>query len=175
MALTNDIHTIEYGVPESNQLVAYPVASTQHLYQGAVALLSGGTGATKGYLKNGNTSVSASDVCVGIVGPPAGGTYVATGPGIVGGATDGAVWDNVQTGAFFIQSGTGADALSATTNGLTVYYGGENNNGPIACATNGGGTRPTLGLQLPQDPGIDGTVTPGSSYWPIKLNVVGGP
>ena len=173
MAVTSDIKKYEYGT--EGGVVAYPIAEAQQLYQGCVALLSGGTGATKGYLKNGNASVTSTDSCVGIVGPPAGGTLVATGPGVLGGATDGAVWDDVQTGAFFIQSGTGADQLSVTTNGQTVYYGGENNYGPIACAVVGSPARPVLGTQLPQDPGIAGNFTPGSNYWPIKLNTVGGP
>jgi hypothetical protein len=172
MALTTDVHTIEYGVPDGGeaQLVAYPVASGAQLYSGAVALLSGGTGATKGYLKNGNLSVSATDVVVGVIGEPAGGTFVATGPGIKGGATDGAVWVNVRTGAFFLQSASGADQLSATTNAATVYYAGENNSGGLAAATSASSTRPVLGVQLPQDPGIAGTVTPGAGYWPISLN-----
>jgi hypothetical protein len=168
MALTKDCHTIEFGVPEGNTLVAYPVGATEQLYSGAVALLS-----AAGFLKNAATPLS-TDVVVGIIGDPAGGTQVQTGPGILGGATNGAVWVNVRTGSFFLQGGSGADALSAATNGKVVYYHGENNSGPVIDAT-GAGTKPVAGIQFPQDPGIAGTVTPGAAYWPIKLNEVGGP
>jgi hypothetical protein len=138
-----------------------------------VALVSGSGAVTTGYLKNA-ASPGSADIVVGMIGDPAGGTTVDTGSGIIGGSTDGAVWANVQTGAFFFQSGTGSDQLSATTNGQTVYYGGENSSGPIACATSASSTRPVLGVQLPQDPGIAGGSTPGSSYWPVVINPVKG-
>jgi hypothetical protein len=174
MAVTNDIKAYRYGVPENNGITSFGVGASQQVYEGAVALVSGSGATTVGYLKNA-ASPGASDLVAGIIGTPAGGTYVATSPGILGGTTDGAVWVNVLTGTFFIQSGTGADQLSATTNGKTVYYGGENSSGPIACATSASSTRPTLGIQLPQDPGFAGGFLPGANYWPIKLNVVGGP
>ena len=101
---------VRYGVPEATQIVACPVGATQQLYDGGVALVSGGSGATAGYLKNAATPVS-TDIVAGMVGDPAGAT-VQTGPGVLGGATDGAVWDNVLTGAFFFQSGSGDDQLS---------------------------------------------------------------
>lgn len=167
MALTKDCHTIEFGVPEGNTLIAYPVKASEQLFSGAVALLRAG------YLVNAASPLS-TDLVVGIVGDPAGGTAVQTGTGFTGGATDGAVWANVRNGSFFLQSGSGADALTTANVGNTVYYHGENNNGPVIDKT-GAGTKPVAGIQLPQDPGIAGGVTPGSAYWPIKLNVVGGP
>lgn len=174
MALTADTKIYTYGTQDFSNLVAYPVGANQQLYYGAVALMSGSGSVTTGYLKNA-ASPGSADIVVGMVGEPAGGTYVPTGPGVLGGTTDGAVWDNVRTGAFFFQSGTGSDQLSEATNGKTVYYSGENASGPIACATSATSTRPVLGIQLPQDPGIAGGFGPGSNYWPIKLNVVGGP
>ena len=171
MALTNDIKSYEYGVGYG--LVAYPVGATQQLYEGEVALISGSGSVTTGYLKNAATPGSA-DLVVGIIGRPAGGTAVATGPGFAGGTADGAVWADVKTGSFCFQSGTGADQLSEATNGKTVYLGNENAQGSIACAT-GSGTRPVLGIQLPQDPGFAGGCLPGPNYWPIKLNTIGGP
>lgn len=171
--LANDIKTIQYGVPENSQLVAYPVGASAQLYSGAVALIAGTGGTTtQGYLKSAATA-SASDIVAGIVAEYAGGTGVATGPGILGGTTDGAIWANVRTGTFFIQSGTGSNALTEAKVGQNVYYGGENTNGPIANATQG--TSPILGVLLPQDPGITNNPTPGSTYWPVKLNTVGGP
>lgn len=172
--ITSDIHTVQMGVPYGvNQLVAWPVGATQQLYVGAVALVSGSGSVSTGYLKNAATAGSADKVA-GINGDPAGGTAVQTGPGILGGSTDGAVWVNVRTGTFWIQSGTGANALSEATAGTTVYYGGENSTGPIANAT-GAGTSPVLGIQLPADPFMQTAPQPGSNYFPIKLNVIGGP
>ena len=170
MALTNDVPVVRYGAGDNSQPVAYPIGATQQLYYGAVALMSGSGATTTGYLKNAATPGSA-DVVVGMVGPPAGGTLAQVGPGILG-TTDGAIWDDVSTGAFFFQSGTGSDQLSDATAGKTVYYGGENNSGPLAMATSNSSTRPILGVQLPQDPGIAGGFTPGASYWPVVLNAV---
>lgn len=172
--LTGDIITAEYGIGEGAEDVAYGVGATQQLYVGAVALISGSGSTTAGYLKNA-ASPGSADLVAGIIDGPTGGTYVKTGLGILGGSADGVVWVDVRTGAYFIQGGSGADALSAATNDKTVYYQGENAGGPIAAATSASGTRPTLGIQLPQDPGIAGGFTPGANYWPIKLNVIGGP
>jgi len=169
--MTGPVPVVRYGSGDNDQPTSFGVGASQTLYYGEVALMSGSGSTTTGYLKNAATPGSA-DVVVGMVGDPAGGTYVETGTGIVGGTTDGAVWANVQTGAFFFQSGTGSDQLSAATNGKTVYYGGENASGPIACATSATSTRPVLGVQVPQDPGIAGGFTPGSNYWPVVLNAV---
>jgi hypothetical protein len=174
MALTASTYVFRYGSGDQDQPVAYPVGATQQLYYGEVALLSGSGAVTTGYLKNA-ASPGSADIVVGMIGDPAGGTFVETGSGIVGGAADGAVWDNVQTGAFFFQSGTGSDQLSEATAGKTVYYGGENSSGPLAMATSASSTRPVLGVQLPQDPGIAGGFTPGASYWPVVLTAVGRP
>jgi hypothetical protein len=171
--LTQDTHVIPYGTQDISTLVAYPVGATQQLYRGAVALMSGSGAVTTGMIKNAATPGS-SDIVVGMIGEPAGGTAVSTAPGILGGSTDGAVWVDVRNGTFFIQGGTGANTLSASTVGKTVFYGGENANGPIANLT-GSGTSPVLGIQLPQDPSIAGGFTPGSAYFPIKLNVIGSP
>ena len=170
--MTGDGKVYRYGVPEQSQLVAWGLGANQTVYNGEVALVSGSGATTTGFLKNAATYGSA-DLVAGMIGDPSGGTYVKTGPGIVGTAVDGAVQIDVMTGAFFFQSGTGADALTAANNGKTVYYGGENSTGPIAVVTSAG--RPVLGIQLPQDPGIAGGFSPGANYWPVKLNVVGGP
>lgn len=169
---TTDIKVYRYGV--ENQPTSFGVGANQQLYQGCVALVSGSGSTTTGYLKNA-ASPGTADLVAGIVGEPAGGTQVEVAPGILGGTTDGAVWANVLTGTFMFQSGTGSDLLTAATNGKNVYYGGENAQGPIACATSATNTRPVLGIQLPQDPGFAGNYIPGSNYWPIKLNVIGGP
>jgi|SRR5271166_5249337 len=171
--MTADGKVIRYGTADDHQPLAFGVGAGQQLYYGEVALVSGSGATTVGYLKNA-ASPGALDLVVGMIDDGAGGTYVQTGSGIVGGSSDGAVWANILTGSFFFQGGSGADALSATTNGKTVYYQGENATGPIAAAT-GSGTRPVLGIQLPQDPGIAGGFSPGSGYWPVKLTTVGSP
>lgn len=165
MGLANDCKLIRYGTGDNDQPLAYPIGASQQLYSGSVALVSGSGSVTAGYLKNATTPGSA-DVVVGMVGDPTGGAY-SLSPGLPTSTADGGVWAEVLTGAFFFQSGTGSDLLSAATNGQTVYYGGENANGPIACATSATNTRPILGVQVPQDPGITVGVTPGANYWPI--------
>ncbi len=165
--MTKPVHTVRYGSGDDSQPTSYPAGLSQVFYSGEVALLSGSGSVTAGYLKNAATT-GTSDYVVGMIGEPAGGDF-ATGPSVTAGTTDGATWFNVLTGAFFFQSGTGSDQLSATTNGKTVYYGGENANGPIACAVVGSPARPVLGVQIAQDPGIAGGFAPGSNYWPITV------
>jgi hypothetical protein len=173
--LTNDIHTYSYGgEPPGGQLVSYPVGTAQQLYSGAVALISGSGSVTTGYLKNAAVP-GASDLVAGIVSEPAGGTYVQTGPGILGGSTDGAVWADVRTGTYYFLNGTGADAVTEAYVGKTVYYSGETTSGPVVSNNNHSGQLPTLGVLLPQDPGIANGFSPGANYWPVKLNVIGGP
>lgn len=168
MALTKDTKTIRYGSGDGCQPLAYGIGASQQLYSGAVALVSGSGSVTTGYLKNAATPGSA-DVVIGMVGDATGGAY-SVAPGLPTATTDGGVWAEVLTGAFFFQSGTGSDLLSAATNGLTVYYGGESTTGPIACATSASSTRPVLGIQAPQDPGIAGGSSPGANYWPVIIN-----
>ena len=164
-ALANDCKIVRYGSGDGAQPEAYPIGNAQKIYSGDVALVSGSGATTVGYLKATGT-VGASDIVVGMVGDATGGDY-STSPGLPTPAADGGVWAGVLTGAFFFQSGTGGDTLSAATNGQTVYYGGSNQNGPIACATNGSGANPVLGVQVPQDPGIAGGVNPGANYFPV--------
>jgi hypothetical protein len=166
--LTRDCKIIRYGSGDDCQPLSYPIGANEQLYSGAVALVSGSGSVTTGYLKNAATP-GADDIVVGMVGDAEGGAF-ATEPGLPTGTTDGAVWAGVLTGAFFFQSGTGSDLLSAATSGLTVYYGGENANGPIACKTDGSGSRPVLGVQVPQDPGIAGGFSPGANYWPVIID-----
>jgi hypothetical protein len=163
--VANDIKLIRYGAGDGDQPTAAPIGNAQQLYSGTVALVSGSGSVTAGYLKNA-ASPGSADLVVGMVGDATGGAF-STGPGLPKPTADGSVWAEVLTGAFFFQSGTGADQLSVTTNYKTVYYGGENANGPIAMATSQSSTLPVLGVQVPQDPGIAGGFSPGSGYWPV--------
>jgi hypothetical protein len=165
--LTRPIHTTRYGSGDDCQPTAAPDGASQLFISGAVALVSGSGSVTAGYLKN-PTSPGSADLVVGMLGDLGGGDY-ATGETYTSGTVDGSTWHEVLTGAFFFQSGTGSDQLSAATNYKTVYYGGEDANGPIACATSRSSTLPVLGTQIPQDPGIAGGSAPGSNYWPINI------
>jgi hypothetical protein len=179
MPLTNDIKTFQVLGSES-QLISAGVAATVTVYVGGVALISAGTaGGTIGFLKNAGTP-SPNDIVAGIVDGYAGGTGVATAPGVVGGATDGAVWANIKTGTFLMLGNAGiagATALTAANNGKPVFYAGETASGPVASASSNTGAFPALGVQLPQDPGFAGGFLPGAAYWPIEIGraLVGSP
>ncbi len=168
MALTRDAKIIRYGSGDDCQPLAYGVGADEQLYSGAVALVSGSGSPTAGYLKNAATT-GTSDYIVGMVGDPTGGAY-STGPGFPTSTTDGGVWAEVLTGAFFFESGTGADQVTAAYNGLTVYYGGEGDNGPLVAAVVGTPARPALGIPVPQDPGLAGGASPGATFWPVIIN-----
>lgn len=168
--VTNDIKTFQYGLPE-NLLVAYPVGANQQLYRGCVALISGSGATSTGCLKNA-ASPGTADLVAGIIDEVAGGTGADTLPGILGGTTDGAVWVNVKTGTFFVQNST-TNAVAESTVVLTVYYQGENATGPIVSSVQG--VLPKMGQLLPQDPGFANNYIPGSNYWPVKFNIIGGP
>jgi hypothetical protein len=104
------------------------------------------------------SSPQLTDTVLGIVGDPAGGTYVKTGPGIVGNGSQGAngVWVECLTGSFLLASGTGADALTEANAGASVYVINETTVG----ATNGSSSRPTAGIMLPITPDIPSGFVP---------------
>lgn len=153
MAQTQDVPLLRVGA-EGPEPIAAPLKANVTVYSGTIALLD-----NTGYLKNAAIPAS-TDRIIGMIDNPTGGTYVQTGPGITGGSSDGAVWIDCATGTFLLQSGTAGDALSEATAGTTVYVINETTVG----ATNGSGTRPVAGIQLPIDP----TVPVG--YVPVKLN-----
>jgi hypothetical protein len=167
--LAGDIKLQRVSVPgNAHQPLSMGVGAGVQIYSGDVALKSAGTGATAGYLKSTTTPVAA-DVVMGMVGDPAGGTYVKTGPGILGGTNDGDVRVTVETGSFRFQNGTGADTIAVADVGATCYFQGSNTNGPIAAKTNGSNSRPVLGTILPFDP------TTPSGFVDVELTPVGGP
>lgn len=169
---TTDIKSFAILSAES-QLTSYPVGANQQLYRGCIALLSGSGATSVGFLKNA-ASPGSTDLVAGIIDSIAGGTGADTLPGILGGTTDGAVWVNVRTGTFMIQN-SALNALSAASSGKTVYYQGENAGGPIVSSSSVGATLPTMGIAFAQDPGFANNYIPGSNYYPIKLNTIGGP
>ncbi len=148
MTLSADIQVQRVGA-EGPEPIAAPVKAAAQLYCGSIATLR------SGYLIAA-TSPASTDVTCGIVGFPTGGTYVKTGPGILGGSTDGAVWVDCLTGVFLLASGTGADALTEANAGATVYVVDEQTVG----ATSASGTRPVAGVMLPIDPTVPTGLVP---------------
>src|ERR1700690_557651 len=106
MALTGDIVKVRYGGAIDHQPIEYAIGkspSGQTLYRGSIAIISGGTTVTQGYLKNA-ASPATSDIVVGIIheyGPSCGQANV--GPGL-GGTTlntaDGVLTANVLPGTW---------------------------------------------------------------------------
>jgi hypothetical protein len=159
MALTADVPILRVG-SRNKDPVAAPLPTGVTVYTGSISLLD-----SNGLLKN-SSSPASTDTCIGINGNPTGGTYVKTGPGIVGaGTTEAAyVYVDVECGTFLLASGTGADALTEATAGATVYAINETTVGK----TNGSTTRPAAGVQLPREPSMP------TGLWPIKMNSFGG-
>jgi len=174
MALTGDILTIRYGGPVDHQPIEYSIGkggSGQTLYRGSVALISGGTTVTKGYLKNASSPAS-TDLVVGLLqgyGPSCGQADI--GPGMGGSVlntADGVLTATVATGTFLLLAGTGADALTITNIQTPVYLQNED----TVAATSGGGTRPVAGL-LVQVPATDASIPAG--YVAVQLGTQNGP
>lgn len=157
-AITADISLFRVGVEGLHQPVSAPMGANVTVYAGTIALATSG-----GYLKSPDSPAS-TDIVQGMVLGPSAGTAVNTGSGIANGATSGNVFIDCATGTFLLKSGTGSDQLSEATANATVYM----IDGQTAGATNGGSTRPTLGVQLPLTTDIP------SGYYPIKLNGVAG-
>ena len=170
MAITSDQIIYEYGTPDGNQPLNAGIASTVQLYRGTVALLSGsGSGGTQGYLKNADTPTS-KDLVLGMISKYGPGNVADTIPGLLGGSTDGATSAEILTGSFLMASGTGSDQLSVSTGGTTVYL----INSVTVGATNGGGSRPVAGVQLPAGDLANLPVGVGGLY-PIKLGTPNSP
>jgi hypothetical protein len=174
MALTGDIAVYRYGTPSIQQTIEYPIgkgASGQTLYRNSVAMISGGTTVTQGYLKNAATPAT-NDIVAGLVGdygPTCG--QPNTVPGL-GGATlntaDGVLTAIVETGCFLLLAGTGSDAFTEANIQTTCYLINEDTVG----ATNGGATRPVAGL-LVQIPATDPSIPPG--YVAVQLGTAYSP
>jgi len=162
MALTADVHKVRYGGPgNAHQPFNFPMrASPVVAYRGSIALTDSG-----GFIKN-SASPLTTDTCWGLIdqiGP--GG--VDTAPGITGGTADGAVTVDVESGTFFLASGTGADQLSAATVGQKVYVINETTVGLVSTS------RPLAGVHI----AVDTTRTDAPGPYAIALGPLlgGGP
>lgn len=158
MALSKDIYVSRVGAEGKHEDLVAPLGSAVTVYGGSFAA------ARAGYLAN-MSSPSSTDVVLGLVGEPAGGTYVKTGPGIVGNGSQGnnGVWVEILTGSFLMANGTGADAFAATDVGAACYVVDEQTVGK----TNGTNTRPQAGTMLPWDP------TTPTGFVPVLFTVRG--
>lgn len=157
MALSADIKQIRFGTPgNASQPVNQPLKASQTVYRGSVA-------ATRsGYLVPMSSPLS-TDVVWGIVDKAGPGT-ADTGPGIVGGSTDGAVTVEIATGTFFLKAGSGADALTQANVGATVYLIDEQTVG----ATSSGNTRPVAGILMALGNNV-GNIVPIAGMVAVKL------
>jgi hypothetical protein len=148
-ALTTDIKIMQYGTPDLYPPVVQPIGAGVQLYRGSIALTNGpNSSVNPGYLKNAKAPTS-TDVCWGVLemyDPTCG--AVDSIPGLLGGSTNGATRAQIRQGSFFFKSGSGADQLSQSTVGQTVYVIDEQTMG----ATNGSGTRPAAGVHEAVDP-----------------------
>jgi hypothetical protein len=151
MPLSKDIYVNRLGAEGVHEAIVAPLGSAVTVYAGSIAL------SRAGYLAN-SAIPQSTDVVLGLIGEPAGGTYVKTGPGIVGNGSQGAngVWVEILTGSFILASGTGADALAETDVGASVYVIDEQTVGK----TSGTATRPVAGILLPIDPTIPSGFVP---------------
>ena len=172
--ITGDVVTQTYGSPVDHQPIEYSIgkgASGQTLYRGTVALVSGGTTVTKGYLKDPSTPASTDNV-VGILrgyGPSCG--LADTVPGMGGSVlntADGVLTANVRPGTFLLLAGTGSDALTITNIQSQVYL----IDAVTVGATSGGSARPVAGL-LVQVPATDASIPTG--FVAVQLGTQNGP
>jgi hypothetical protein len=149
MALTGDIKIIQYGTPDLYPPVVQPIGATVQLYRGSIAGTNGSTSSVNpGYLKN-MSQPKSTDTVWGLLemyDPTCG--AVDSIPGMLGGATNGATRAQIRQGSFFLKSGSGADQLSQSTVGQTVYVIDEQTVG----LTSSSGTRPVAGVHEAVDP-----------------------
>lgn len=132
--LTQDIPTHRFGTPgNSTQPIAKGIKAAATVYRGSIAVTR------SGYLVAGS-SPQTTDVCWGIIDKAGAGT-ADTGPGITGGTTDGGVTAEISTGSFWVNAGTGVDALTVANEGGVVYMINETTVGATSQ-----GTRPACGI-----------------------------
>jgi hypothetical protein len=136
MSTTRDLKIIRHGTQDGHEPVAQPMQSAISLYAGQIALTRGG------YLIQPDTSVQATDIAWGILDGTLNGAPAVSSP-ITNGSTSagGNGMLGIQTGTFYLRSGSGADALTQADVGATVYVIDGNTVGK----TDGGSTRPVAG------------------------------
>ena len=140
MAITTDQKIVRYGTGDKDEPIAKGIKATVKVYRGTLAVTD-----STGYLKDPSSAVATTDTCWGMIQKVrTGDGQIDGGPGITGGATDGAVGAEIEQGTFFLGSSTGGDQLSVTPEGTTVYI----YDGITVAATNGGSTRSPAGKHV---------------------------
>lgn len=167
MAITSDQVIEQYGTPDGKQPLNVGIQATVQLYRGTIAVMNGPQAAShQGYLKNGDTPAT-SDIVLGILSKYGPGSADAL-PGLLGGSTDGATTAEILTGTFLLNSGTGADQLSAATAGQNVYLIDS-----VTVGLNQSG-RPIAGVQMPAGD-VANLPTGVGGKFPIKLGTPSSP
>jgi hypothetical protein len=142
MALTQDVKTVRYGVGgNASQPVYIPaIGASTTVYGGSICITD-----SNGYIKNAS-SASSTDTCWGLV-------HAQTKNSSTAPVTTGQILDingrpfQVDTGSFYVNAGTGGDALTEASLGKTVYVINETTVG----ATSSSNTRPVAGILIDID------------------------
>jgi len=134
MAVTKDQLIYRYGTKDGHQSTYQPIAASQTIYNGTIALTA------SGYAKSA-ASVASTDTCWGLFNGLLDGTPTTSSP-IVTGTTNGSHTIGIDTGTFWLTPGSSGDALTQADVGATVYVIDEVTVGK----TDGGGSRPVAGV-----------------------------
>jgi hypothetical protein len=136
-ALTADIHPIRLGTPgNASQPINQGIKATVTVYRGSVAITRSGFVVPA-------TTVQSTDLVWGIIDQAGPGT-IDGGPGITGGTADGTITVDIATGSFWLNQGTGSDAIAQANVGASCYLMNENTVG----LTSAGNSRPVAGIIL---------------------------
>lgn len=139
MASANDFKITRYGTPgNSSQRISLPINPNVTVAAGALAITD-----STGNIKDAASSVSAQDTVWGLIGNRVVNASTTVAPaGFIG--QDGLpFW--IETGTFFLSSGTGADQLVQANVGKTVFAINETTVGAVAAG------RPAAGVLIAID------------------------
>ena len=157
-ALTADIHPIRFGTPgNASQPVNQGLKANTTVYRGSVAITR------SGYVVPA-TTVQSTDLVWGLI-DQAGPGGIDSGAGVTGGTADGTNTVDIATGSFWLNAGTGSDAIAQANVGATCYLMNENTVG----LTSSGNSRPVAGIIL----GVAGTAAGNyTAVAPINAGMV---
>lgn len=145
MTISKDVPILRYGTPDGHQSDQKPVKGSASLYAGTVVTTA------SGYVTGSNDAVASTDIVWGVFNGIVDSNPMVSSP-VTAGTTDGSIVIGIDTGTFFLASGTNSDALTQADVGATVYLIDKVTVGK----TNGGSTRPVAGKLI----AVDTTQTP---------------
>ena len=134
MSTTQDLNILRYGESTGHQPQSQPIQSAVSLYIGQVAVTRAG------YLIQPDTAVQSTDTCWGLINGIVDSQETVSSP-IAGGTAHGLHFAGIDTGSFYLSSGSSGDALTQADVGATVYLIDGNTVGK----TDGSATRPPAG------------------------------